>query len=238
VEVFHAPHCNDPAWVEVVRKRLDASPVNINSVHAPFSKEVDISRLDDGGQEFSLQQVSNAIIVAKRLGAGFVVVHGSSEPIEDSEREKRINQCKDSLSILGERAEKAGVRIALELLPRTCLGNTADELQVMIDHVPPEQVGFCLDANHPKDHTRLTGIVKQLGDRIITLHISDYDGIDEKHWLPFEGVIDWGNFANALRDIDYRGAFVYETKAEDDIDGRLENIYSNFQRILNAASGK
>jgi sugar phosphate isomerase/epimerase len=236
VEIGYAPYCDDPAWTELVRKMIDSSPVNINSVHAPFSREVDISRLDDGGQEFAIQQIDKAIDVAERLGAGIVVLHGSAEPIEEHERARRIAQSRSSLSILSELAQVSGVRLALELLPRTCLGNAADELQMLLSDVPPEHAGFCLDTNHPADPEQLTGIVKQLGERIITLHVSDYDGIDERHWMPFSGVIDWGAFANALRDIQYSGAFVYETNPEGNtMEEKLENIQSNFERILTAA---
>lgn len=239
VEIAYVPYCDNPAWTELVRKRLNATSVNINSVHAPFSTEVDISRLDNGGQEFAIQQVSKAIIMAERLGADIVVLHGSSEPIGDNERDQRITKSKSSLDILSKQAESAGVKLALELLPRTCLGNTDKELQTLLADISPEIAGFCLDANHPADHSQLPSIVKRLGKRIITLHISDYDGIDEKHWLPFRGVVDWASFANALNDIDYGGAFIYEANVDgDSVKERLDNIQSNFQLILVSAQKK
>jgi sugar phosphate isomerase/epimerase len=239
LETGYAPYCDDPAWTALVRKKLDASPVSINSIHAPFSDEVDISRLDDAGQEFALQQVGKAIDMAERLGAGIVVLHGSAEPIGEHERAQRIAQSRSSLSMLCEQAEASGVRLALELLPRTCLGNTADELEILLADLPPEHADICLDTNHLADPNQLTAVVEQLSKRIITLHVSDYDGIDEKHWMPFRGVIDWGAFANALRDIQYSGAFVYETKPEDGdtMEEKLEIIQSNFQRILRIAAG-
>jgi len=238
VEIGYVSYCDDPEWAGAVRKKLDASPVNINSVHALFSHEVDISRLDDGGQEFAIQEVGKAIVMAKRLGAGIVVLHGSAEPIEDDERLKRIAQSISSLKILSEQAHASGIRLALEFLPRTCLGNTADELQAMLADISPERAGFCLDANHPADPEQLPAIVKQLGERIITLHISDYDGIDERHWMPFRGVVKWDALANALRSIGYSGAFIYETQPEegDTMEEKLEIIQSNFQRILKAAA--
>ena len=236
VEIVYAPYCDDPAWAASVREKLDGSLVNINSIHAPFGAQVDISRLDNGGQEFALREVGKAISMAQRLGAGIVVLHGSAEPIEEDERPKRIAQSRLSLDVLSRQAQASGVRLALELLPRTCLGNTADELQLLLADVPPEHAGFCLDTNHPADPRQLPGIVKQLAERIITLHVSDYDGIDEKHWMPFRGVVDWAAFANALRDIGYSGAFIYETKPEaDTMEERLKMIQSNFQRILTAA---
>jgi len=238
-EISYVSYCDNPLWAESVLTELDWASLNINSVHAPFSREVDISRLDDGGAEFAIQEIGKAIVMAKRLGADIVVLHGSAEPIEETERTERIAQSKSSLSILGEQAQAARVRLALEMLPRTCLGNTADELEILLADVPPEQAGFCLDANHPANPKELPAIVKQLSERLITLHISDYDGVDERHWMPFRGVVDWGAFANALRDIQYSGAFIYEAGLEGDtMERKLENVFSNFQRILStAASG-
>jgi len=235
VEITYVSYFDNVAWTDSVRKRLEKTPIKINSVHAPFSAEVDISRLDDKS-EFAIQEVSKSINMAERLGANILVVHGSSEPINDNDREQRIAKCKSSLNILCEKARSAGIKLAVEMLPRTCLGNTADELQILIDDLPVDYIGFCLDVNHAKDHTKIPNIVRQLGKRIITLHISDYDGIDEKHWMPFKGLIDWGAFANALSDIEYDGAFIYEANLDGNtINEKLENILSNFNAILSVA---
>jgi sugar phosphate isomerase/epimerase len=237
VEIGYRNYCDDPAWTRSVREKLNASPVKINSVHAPFSSEVDISRLDDGGQEFALEQIDKAIKMAERLGAGIVVVHGSAEPIGEDERSKRLDKSRSGLEILSQHVQSAGVRLALEVLPRTCLGNTVDELLMLLADVPQEHTGVCLDTNHLADPGQLPDAVRQLGERIITLHVSDYDGIDERHWMPFRGIVDWGAFANALRDIEYDGAFIYETRPEegDTLEEKLEIIHSNFRRILNIA---
>ena len=237
VEVVYEPYCDDPAWTTLVREKLDSTSVNINSVHAPFSREVDISLLDDGEREFALHQIGKSITVAELLGASKLVFHGSAEPIEENERELRMAQSKSSIGVLSKQAQSSGVRLALELLPRTCLGNTVEELRVLLDDVPAEVAGICLDSNHPADPNELCAIAEQLGDRIITLHASDYDGIHEKHWLPFNGVVDWGAYANTLRGIQYSGAFIYETSPEaDTMEEKLKIVKSNFQRILNTAA--
>ena len=52
--------------------------------------------------------------------------------------------------------------------------------------------------------------LKKIGDKIITVHISDYDKVNERHWLPGEGVIDWQGVLNALNEIGYKGIWLYE----------------------------
>lgn len=239
VEIVYSEHCNEPSWADTVRDAIDSSPVIINSVHAPFSAQVDISRVDEGGQEYAVEQISKAILLAENLGARMVVVHASSEPITDAERLRRLDQSKSGLEILAGLAERSELKLALELLPRSCLGNTVEELKYLIQDISPQSAGICLDANHPAHAEKLPEITRQLNEKIITLHISDYDGIDEKHWMPFEGIVNWADFANALKDIDYQGAFIYETMPKcDTMAENLETISSNFQRILKEASEK
>ena len=121
--------------------------------------------------------------------------------------------------------------MTVELLPRTCLGNTVSELAELLDGQDTETLGVCLDSNHAMDRWRdLPDYIRELGDRLWTLHISDYDGVDEKHQMPGEGVVEWGRFASALRDIDYDGPFNYETVAPGEtFSQRVENLEENFR---------
>ena len=106
----------------------------------------------------------------------------------------------------------------------------------LVEQHAEKQVGICLDTNHLPDASELPEYVKMLQPRLITTHISDYDGIDEKHWMPFSGVIDWRPFAEELHGINYRGAFIYEVTLDKDcLAAELEKILENFERIIAAA---
>ena len=52
--------------------------------------------------------------------------------------------------------------------------------------------------------------MEKLADKIVTVHISDYDFINERHWLPGEGKLNWQAILNALKEIGYRGVWLYE----------------------------
>ena len=52
--------------------------------------------------------------------------------------------------------------------------------------------------------------IRKIKNKIITLHVSDYDNVNERHWLPGEGVINWEDVLNALKEIDYNGIWMYE----------------------------
>ena len=236
VELMYISDFAKTGWVKRVRQALTANNILINSIHAPFGNEVDISRCDDGGQEYAIAAIAKSVEMAKQLGAGILVVHASAEPIKQTECEQRLAQSSKGLALLVQMAEPLGIRIAVELLPRTCLGNTAEEVMQLVEQYSEKQVGICLDTNHPADVSKLPEYVEILQHRLITTHISDYDGIDEKHWMPFSGVIDWGAFADVLHCISYRGAFIYEvTLDKNSLEAEFENILRNFDRIIAAA---
>jgi sugar phosphate isomerase/epimerase len=262
VEVTYRPPCDDAGWQGKLRAALDDAGVNINSVHAPFGSPVDISSEDAAVRATGAAAVEASISYAAAIGADIVVVHGSMEPIVPADRDKREALARASLIALCASAGDAGVRIAVELLPRTCLGNTTDGLWRLLEGIPHEQAGFCLDTNHltppwmsavREDSdaeralldnlggllaypTMLPGVVRELAERLITLHVSDYNGIDERHWLPLRGVVDWAAFANALADVGFDGAFVYETRfTPDGLADQLAEASANYDSILDLA---
>ena len=70
--------------------------------------------------------------------------------------------------------------------------------------------------------------MKKLGKDIITLHISDYDFVDERHWLPKEGKTDWDSLIKALVECGYDGVWMYEVDPKK----YLTKIYDNAIDLL------
>ena len=100
----------------------------------------------------------------------------------------------------------------MEFLPRTCVGNCVEELEQIVSRFDPDQVGICMDVNHVMNRNReLPAIIDRLAPRIRSFHISDYDGIDEAHWLPGQGVIDWPEVMRRIRAIDHDLLLILET---------------------------
>src|SRR5699024_1280431 len=113
----------------------------------------------------------------------------------------------ETIGILGAYTKDKGVLLAVENLPRTCLGNCADEMLILTDN--GKSAGICFDVNHLfiDSHSEF---IKKTGSHIITTHFSDYDRIDERHWLVGEGCIDWEELIDLLRNQGYEGRFLFE----------------------------
>jgi sugar phosphate isomerase/epimerase len=111
------------------------------------------------------------------------------------------------MAALAAVAAAEGVTVCVEDLPRSCLGNASAELADILSADPRLRV--CFDVNHLLKESH-ADFLRTLGPQIVATHISDYDFVDERHWLPGEGRIDWHALADALDAAGYDGAWNYE----------------------------
>ena len=221
-----------------VRRMADKYGVRLWSLHLPFTgaDHLDISK-DEMADE-TVAYHSELIKRASAVGIEKFIIHPSREPIAPEDRSHKMQTAKHSLSRLARVASESGAVIAVEDLPRTCLGNCSDEILELISVDPSLRV--CFDTNHLlfEDPAKF---VRNVGDKIVTLHVSDYDFVDEKHWLPGEGDINWSEILQALRDVDYKGIWLYELEFEStkritrERDLTCDDFYKNAMEIF---SGK
>ena len=182
--------------------------VAINSLHLPFMpfEEIDISKPDLA--DATVERLSELMRRANRDAAiTKFVIHPSGEPIADEERAERMECAKNSLKKLADLACELGAEIAVENLPRTCLGkNSAEMLELLSAH---PFLRACFDTNHLLSESH-EDFVRAVGGKIITTHVSDYDFVDERHVLPGEGSVDWKKVIDSLIAAEYAGNWIYE----------------------------
>ena len=185
--------------------------VEITSIHLPFGPftEIDPSSPDPAVRENFLKIQTELLEAAAKAGIPKAIVHPSGEPYPAEERPERLARAIEVIGKLCATAVSLGVTLCLENLPRTCLCRTSDEMQLFLQEIPELKVVF--DTNHSlvEDNVHY---IRAVGDRIVTLHVSDYDFVDEKHWLPGEGKNDWPAVFAALEEVGYAGRFLYELK--------------------------
>lgn len=188
-----------------------ATGINLWSYHLPFAgvKDLDIASLDENIRKKTLSEQFIHMERAAEIGIRLFVIHPSSEPKSTDAfiRREEILRAKESLCTLADRAEVLGARIAVEDLPRSCLGHTAAEMADIVS--ADARLGVCFDVNHLLYDTHAE-FLRLLGGRIITLHISDYDFVNERHWLPGEGKLEWHTLYSGLVDAGYDGPWLYE----------------------------
>lgn len=190
-----------------IKRLAEKHNIKLWSFHLPFSP---FDTLDISNPEIAEQTVSlfkKYIQKANEAGIKIFVVHPGGEPIKDTDRENRIECAKKSLYELAEYASDLNCVIAVENLPRTCLGNCSKEiLELSSVH---KKLRVCCDTNHLLQES-VNDFIYKIGDKIVTVHISDCDFINERHWLPGEGKIDWVAVISAFETIGYDGCWLYE----------------------------
>lgn len=200
-------------WAGAIKERCDRAGITVWTVHIPYGGAYDISQAGDSARREAVRLSAQDMETSARLLAPKrFVIHPSAEPIADEEREARIAASRRSLAELAAKAAGYGIPLLVENLPRTCLGNNSGELLRIIDGI--DNTGICFDVNHLLGESHASFIANTRG-RIGTTHMSDYDGRDEKHWLPGEGVIDWTALLRGLHETGYHGPFIYEVVKRD-----------------------
>lgn len=87
---------------------------------------------------------------------------------------------------LVKRAESYHVKIAIENTRRN------NVIVAVLDEITSKSLGFCYDSSHDRLYgNKEYEILKKCGKRLFATHLSDNDGIKDRHWLPEHGVINW-----------------------------------------------
>jgi sugar phosphate isomerase/epimerase len=212
------------------RELADEYGVELWSLHLPFLPFNVIDPSNPTIADYTVEYFCSLINKAVEIGIKVFVVHPSGEPIAESDRATRLACAKKSLAALVEYAAAKGAVIAVEDLPRTCLGRDSSDILELISAHPDLRV--CFDTNHLLGE-KIADFIANVGDKIITTHVSDYDEKNERHWLSGEGVIDWKALKDALIAVGYDGPWLYElglsgSTSTIDRERRLE--YSDFGR--------
>jgi len=204
---------DDPANWSKIPEWEKKTGVKAWSFHLPSRSPnnppvADPATFDAEGWKQTLEQDTKWIKCCGQGGVKHMVIHPSIEPYKEEEREARLQIAIEHLGILSDICKKNGCILCVENIPRTCLGRDSSEMLRMMES--NSDLRICFDVNHllREDHVQF---VKTVGKYIVTTHISDYDFIDERHWFPMQGEINWRALQSALELADYKGPFLYET---------------------------
>lgn len=115
----------------------------------------------------------------------------------------------ESISRIVAAAEEAGVVIAIE--------NTGDVhfIDYVLSRIETKHLGFCYDSSHDWLYSSdKEFILRKCGNRLLCTHLSDNDGIKDRHWLPQQGHIDW-QLVKQLLPRTYSGVISLEVTASN-----------------------
>ena len=194
----------DGKTIEPVRRAAAACGIAIHSIHGPSGWPTNghwLGDPDEAVRRRSLRERLLAIEGTARLGARYMVVELEAYdqwpywPHGQPAQQRFPNswdQWRRSFDEILPAAERAGVTLAIENVD----GMPHERLPALLADLTRKQAGICFDSSHATYGGNFFGQLDILAPYIIGTHFSDNDGLAgpdwvDRHWRPFEGVIDW-----------------------------------------------
>lgn len=221
------------AYMRGLKAQMDAAGVVPAQAHGPFKWPIH----DETEQLRAARMVlmKRSIRCASLLGIKNWVVHpivpfglGDFWP----EEVWRINEA--FFRELLPTAKQYGVTICLENMPwRDFPIGPPEKSFQLIRKINDENFKFCLDTGHAE----VCGVssaeaVRMAGSDLRALHVHDNDGLNDKHYVPYLGVIDWKAFVTALRETGYNGVFSFENGFSDFLPHASDDIRLKVFRVI------
>jgi sugar phosphate isomerase/epimerase len=223
IEVSTAPHhlgLGHPERLEAARSAIAEQGLRVHSLHAPFGHDVSFTSREQ--REDAFARLTLAADALQMLGGGLYVVHpGGEDHRWVWEREMRMALSVEGLSRTWEICRTRGLTLVVETALPHLLGGRTDDLAWLLDRIPSEGTGVCVDTSHTSLGGYLFEALERFADRLVHIQASDNHGTNDDHLPPGEGVIDWKRVIATLERIRYRGLFLLEVSGDDDALSRI-----------------
>jgi D-psicose/D-tagatose/L-ribulose 3-epimerase len=182
------------------------------SVLSLTPENVDLAHPDEAVRKEALDYYFRLLELASAVGNPIVCCHGAVgrvRALTSYEEERRVFV--EGVRQVAERAQGAGLRIALEVLNRyeAHLLNTALEAQRFVRDVGMDNVGILLDAYHMNlEEADVRSAILAARESLFLFHAAD-----SNRQAVGRGHIDFRGILHTLHDIGYDGCMVVECTA-------------------------
>ncbi len=195
------------------KNNLNVSNLNANTVlgwHENFIEEKfepSLSNTNQKFREWRINYTKQAIDLAEILDSKSVSITSGLDNIADSEICLKL--FKDSLSQIGEYAEKKNILLAIEYEPYLLIDRSVKVWKLLSGDF--KNIGLNLDTCHAEVMGEsLSEIISIFRQKIFHIHISDCKNKIHYHLLPGQGVINFEQMYDSLNEIGYSGYLTAE----------------------------
>lgn len=222
-----------------LRREMDRLGIRTTSMHAPYGGKADLSSLHESNRVAAVAEIERSADALVSLGGKVLVLHAGTED-EDARPQWRIrlSQSRASLARLYAYCRKLGLVLAVEDMLAHLVGGRTEEVLWVMESLPREGAGICLDIGHSYLTGELLHRVKQFGDRIVMVHAHDTMGVYDDHLPPGEGMVPWPSLLNRLADTGFDGEIVLEINDRPGAPDLIERARKSalfLQRLASAA---
>ena len=226
------------------KSKIESAGLVISQVHGPWRWPARDFTKEDRAER--MEKMKRSIKFTALLGTENFVIHpimpfGIEERLDSETAQKTWVMNVAFMSELLETAKESGVTICFENMPMPnfSLGTPTDVLR-FVKEINDDNFKICFDTGHAvmcKEKT-VGDYVRECGAEICAFHIHDNNGFWDLHMLPYFGIIDWEDFGKALKDIDFKGVFSFESSAypnlsNKDYESLCKMKYNMAKQIIN-----
>lgn len=189
--------------LDEVMETLNKTGLICDNFHGAFNEPdgYKMDHLHHPGEagDIMLDRIMNNIKTCVKHNIPLLVLHISDE--SPSITINDIGDCR--YKKLGDFARENGVTLIFE--------NTAGHLenfQHVWELIPDAK--FCYDNGHEFLFSRDAKLLSHFGARLNALHITDNNGTQDNHFIPFDGIINFEKTAKEIADTGYEGTLMLE----------------------------
>ncbi len=219
-----------PSFVSDVKQRMNALELRIHSLHND-TRHFDLWSPYKRRAAESYALFERLIDMAAELGAQAITWHGYDKNFDD---DRMFDRFAETAHYLGGRARQAGITVTIENVSWCYVRRVEHIYRIREANLP---LGFTFDPFQAMEAEQIpTEIIRAMGDRLTTVHLSDFGLGPIRHMALGEGMINWRSIFRTLDEVDYRGPLIMEAPYRGNLDvvasGRrfVEQQLANLQR--------
>lgn len=145
MECYHSLSWEKEPVIEIL---LDNPRVELWSVHAPYGRWFNPSSPEQESRNGALAACMDAVYVATCIGARVLVVHPGADIPYDEPRDVRLKYAVEVLRQVADAASERNIKVAVEPMPLSEIGNTLEEIFAVIEGINRPNVGINLSLIH------------------------------------------------------------------------------------------
>lgn len=204
-------HTLNQRRVRSLKKITNANNIDL-VVHAPWAG-INIAVPSPILRSAILKRLEKSINYAKELNCRLWLFHpGFKTALSHIYPGKDWQQNLNSVHTLLKVARREGVDIAIENIPEPFpnLMKNVGDFQRFYEELDGD-VGMVLDVAHANLNGQIQDFMKQFHNKIVHMHVSDNDGVNDKHLGIGYGNIDWVGVVKTVRESKYDNLIILES---------------------------
>ena len=163
----------------------------IDNIHCPYEDVNELWSEDKSVRKKVIDTYYAYIDSCAKHEVSHMIMHATNEGYFCDEMSLGVN----SLLSLVRRAEEQGIKVVIE--------NTRDYdiIDFLLSEIDSTFLGLCYDSSHDWIYGQSEGaLLDKWKDRLLCTHLSDNNRVEDKHWIPGDGQVQWNKIMpNILR---------------------------------------